>query len=443
LSLKLHIGIDDTDSPRKGCTTYIAAILVEKLEKLGCKFIDYPNLIRLNPNIPWKTRGNGAVCLRLECEHSRMDLIKKVVIDTVKEYSDINHERTDPAIAFLKGEIPYELSCFSNKAIKDIVSFKEAMKIVKKFDIEFELIKGKRGLIGALAAIGEKLNGDYTFELIAYRVPENIGTKRKIDFESVINMDAQTYPFTFNNYDPETKRILITPHGHDPILYGIRGESPEVLLKANKLIKVYEKIERWVIFRTNQGTDAHLTRIKSISMIKPFRPVIVDGIVNSYPKALKGGHIIFTISDSTGEINCIAYEPTGSFREIIKKLTIGDLIEAYGGVRKASKKHPRVINLEKIKIIKLVDKYLFKNPICPKCGKRMESSGRNQGFRCKKCKFLLKNKEKLKIKIDRGIEEGLYLPPPRAHRHLTKPLIRYGQEKSFFDYNLIKDWHYP
>ena len=60
----LHIGFDDTDSPNGGCTTYIAAILVKKFKNLGFYFSDYPNLIRLNPNVPWKTRGNGAICLR-------------------------------------------------------------------------------------------------------------------------------------------------------------------------------------------------------------------------------------------------------------------------------------------------------------------------------------------------------------------------------------------
>ena len=62
----MHIGLDDTDSTRKGCTTYITALLVEKLERLGVKFLDYPSLVRLNPNVPWKTRGNGALCLRLK-----------------------------------------------------------------------------------------------------------------------------------------------------------------------------------------------------------------------------------------------------------------------------------------------------------------------------------------------------------------------------------------
>jgi tRNA(Ile2)-agmatinylcytidine synthase len=43
------------------------ALLVERLLALGAEFIDYPNLIRLNPNAPWKTRGNGAVSLRIQC----------------------------------------------------------------------------------------------------------------------------------------------------------------------------------------------------------------------------------------------------------------------------------------------------------------------------------------------------------------------------------------
>ena len=33
----MHIGLDDTDSTRKGCTTYIAALLVEKLKEISKK----------------------------------------------------------------------------------------------------------------------------------------------------------------------------------------------------------------------------------------------------------------------------------------------------------------------------------------------------------------------------------------------------------------------
>ena len=60
-----HIGLDDTDSRLGRCTTHLAFKLVSYLNNKNVKFLDYPLLIRLNPNIPWKTRGNGAVCLRI------------------------------------------------------------------------------------------------------------------------------------------------------------------------------------------------------------------------------------------------------------------------------------------------------------------------------------------------------------------------------------------
>src|SRR2546428_5831555 len=61
--MPLHLGVDDTDSVRGMCTTYLATELVRALP--GLDLIGFPRLVRLNPNIPWKTRGNGAVCLRL------------------------------------------------------------------------------------------------------------------------------------------------------------------------------------------------------------------------------------------------------------------------------------------------------------------------------------------------------------------------------------------
>ena len=66
--MRIHLGIDDTDSLAGGCTTRVAVDLVRTLTSKGATFLDYPNLIRLNPNVPWKTRGNGAVCLRIESD---------------------------------------------------------------------------------------------------------------------------------------------------------------------------------------------------------------------------------------------------------------------------------------------------------------------------------------------------------------------------------------
>ena len=63
----VHIGIDDTDSPAGLCTTYLGTLLTYFiLEEKEFRLIDYPQLIRLNPNVPFKTRGNGSVCIRVE-----------------------------------------------------------------------------------------------------------------------------------------------------------------------------------------------------------------------------------------------------------------------------------------------------------------------------------------------------------------------------------------
>ena len=62
----LHIGFDDTDSTCGRCTTHLAfKITGYLLNGPDTEFLDYPLLVRLNPNIPLKTRGNGAVCLEL------------------------------------------------------------------------------------------------------------------------------------------------------------------------------------------------------------------------------------------------------------------------------------------------------------------------------------------------------------------------------------------
>ena len=61
----LHIGIDDTDSPKGMCTTFLAYKIINRLKKERVDFLDFPNLVRFNPNIPWKTRGNGAVGIKI------------------------------------------------------------------------------------------------------------------------------------------------------------------------------------------------------------------------------------------------------------------------------------------------------------------------------------------------------------------------------------------
>ena len=130
--MELHIGIDDTDSTKGGCTTYIAARLVEKLSKLGAKFTDYPNIIRLNPNIPYKTRGNAAVSLRLNIPDELYDSVQEETIEEVEENTRLGTVGTDPAIVFLKGRPPLKIRNLSRKALIDVVSVQEAQEALTR-----------------------------------------------------------------------------------------------------------------------------------------------------------------------------------------------------------------------------------------------------------------------------------------------------------------------
>lgn len=439
-----HIGFDDTDSIRKGCTTYIAALLVEKLAQLGAEFIDYPNLIRLNPNVPWKTRGNGALCLRIRSDSSREAPIKEAILQTIERESDLASEGTEPGVVFLKKEtVPFLVRRFAFQAITGIVELKQALDLIKRFRCEAYGFKDGRGIIGALAAVGETLTGDHTYEVIAYRSPFNFGSKRLVDEGSIVAMDRLTAPLTFNNYDEEKKRVIITPRGPDPILFGIRGESPEIVKKAFRLVKSLEPVDRWMIFRTNQGTDMHFRRVKKLSHVTAYGSVIARGLVSTDPKTVPTRHVIFGVKDETKELECAAYEPTGNLRHVARELQTGDGVEIYGAVRAPSACHGLTINLEKIRLLKLVPKYVILNPLCPDCGKRLKSLGREQGFRCEKCRRRF-NVHKMKIAKKRNLSKGLYVTSSRSQRHLTKPLRRYGLEKNGFSGAvLIPEWHVP
>ncbi|MBI5389726.1 DUF1743 domain-containing protein [Candidatus Woesearchaeota archaeon] len=408
-----HIGVDDTDSKSGMCTTYIAAVLIKELSKFSEVSA---RLIRLNPNIEWKTRGNASICLVMEAKNE--EKIKGIVLQKVKELSVLENENTNPGVVFYRGEIPKEFNDFYYKCLHEIVTIREAEELARKYDAEVHKFKSGRGIIGALAAVGSDLK-DHTYEIIAYRRKENWGKERNVDRASVYQMDAKTFPLTFNNVDYAEDRILITPHSPCPVFFGIRGEHPEILKQAYEMVRSEEKADVVAIYETNQGTDAHLEHVRKISDIRAYSSVILDGTVTREPGIITGGHVIFRLNNGGGSVDCAAYEPTRDFRWIASKLRVGDVVRVYGGVR-ADK---LTVNLEKIEILKLAKLWEEKNPLCKKCGKRMESAGKDQGFRCRKCKTRLKGK--IKEEIKRNLREKIYQVPPGAMRHLGKPLVRF------------------
>ena len=425
----LNIGFDDTDSPKGMCTTFLAYKIVDLLKKQETEFLDFPKLIRFNPNIPWKTRGNGAVSLRIRTKNPSK--IKNQIKNLVEKYSDVKNGANPGLVFYESKEIPEQFTRFSKLALWQLINRNRAKKFATKNNIEFFYQGNGQGLVGAIGAIGYDFQ-DHTLELLSYRKNSNFGKERKLSAKSVKTMQEKTLPYTFNSFDNKKERVLITPHGPDPVFYGVRGENVNSLLRATKILETDEKLAGYMIFKSNQGTGDHLKNEFNITNIRPYASGKITGIISDEPKIVKGGHVFFSIISDGYELRCAVYKPTGmSF--VALSLIKGDKVCIGGGIRKASKNHPRILNLEFIDVINLEKNLIKSNPICKKCDKKMKSKGKNQGYQCTKCGKKLANK--VILEIPRKIKKQLYIPSVSAHRHLSRPLQRIGRinKESKFD----------
>lgn len=417
--IKFHVGIDDTDSAEGMCTTYLTHIILNKLSDIGIEAEDLPRLIRLNPFARYKTRGNGALAFVVNISEDKIDIVKDIVLENVEKYSMFEGENTNPGVIFYQGEITDKMREYALNAIYDIYTIEYAKNFAHENNIEYHQFKKGRGIIGSIAAISIDLD-DVTYECLAYRSKENYGTKRKLDEDSIFKMNEKTYPETFDNIDVEGDYTAIEPHTPCPVLYGIRGNSPEIVEQAHNMIISYEEIEGYRIFKTNQHTDMHIQEGVQIKDMTNTSCYCFDCEVSSKPHDIEGGHVFFDVSDKTGSIECAAFEPTKQFRNIIRKLMVGDKLTIYGGVN-----DNHTLNIEKFKLNHVATQYKISNPICS-CGKRMKSAGKNQGFKCPKCGNKDKHAKKVKEAIPRDICEGFYEVPTEARRHLAKPIIRFS-----------------
>jgi len=84
--MRVLVGLDDHDSPEGGCTTHFTTIFVRSIiqDRNEVRLLSLPRLVRLNPAIPWKTRGNAALALEVETEDPK-DLFYSLV-NLTEEY---------------------------------------------------------------------------------------------------------------------------------------------------------------------------------------------------------------------------------------------------------------------------------------------------------------------------------------------------------------------
>jgi len=430
----LHIGIDDTDSPKGMCTTFLSYKIVKFLEKEKIQFMDFPSLIRFNPNIPWKTRGNGAVRLIIKTKNPKK--IKNKITQFVANYSDTKNGANPGLVFFQSKKIPTSFHNFSKLALWKLISRKQAKQFVSENNIDSFYLGNGQGLVGAISAVGYKFF-DHTFELLCYRKKSQFGKRRCISRDSVKKMQSTTFPETFSSYDNENDRVLITPNGPDPVFYGIRGETVKSVVRASTIVDVDEKLDGYMVFKSNQGTGDHLKNELKVDDLKPYTSGFLVGEVCIKPITERGGHVFFSIQVEDRKIRCGVYKQT-KITKIAQDLILGDKIHLGGGIRKASKNYERVLNVEFLDVIKLEKNILLTNPTCKTCNKKMKSKGNRQGFECFRCGN--KSFSKSSLEIPRKIQRKLYLPAISAHRHLTRPYQRLKKRNKFEIFDTSLEW---
>jgi tRNA(Ile2)-agmatinylcytidine synthase len=375
--MRYLVGIDDTDSSRGYCTTYLAYRIATDLRPV-VRVVPYPRLVRLNPNVPFKTRGNAAVCLQVEAADA--GLAFKLISSKVSQFADVAGGANSGVVFLDDPGLARSLEPLYLDALSGLVNPHRVRRLLKAHGARtFELGNGM-GLVGAAASLAFDERFDHTYELISYRQEESWGTRRVLDSSSVKEMEEKTYPRTFNSYDHQKRRVLVSPHGPDPVFAGVRGDSPTSVLGAFQLLKYEERLAGHMVYVSNQHTDAHLQRKLDR---KVYSSGWLEGTVGGVEVG-QGGHTYITLETGAGNLLAAAYEPTGDLRRASRLLRRGDSVKASGGIRRATSLHPKALNLEKI--------------------------------------------EATSVSASSLLPKGIYVASPRANRHLTKPLIRYGRE---------------
>jgi len=350
---RILVGIDSVDSLFGGCTTHFALFLIKAFTMRGATLVSPPYLVRLNPAVPLKTRGNASVALIFDFEREvNLDDLHELLDSFAFDYScSVIHGSCERKYGIIVAkhsfQNPDRLVRFYEKAVTDVVPLELVKKALNSFkNLRFS---GGRGLIGAIAALGfaVKESKKITFELIGNRDLSMIGRDRSVDADSILQLCNNYRKILFNNC--RGKQVVAVPRGPDPVLVGLRSVEPCVFFNAVKRVMFKEPVFSWMLYITNQHTDPHLVK-KDISNLKPYQTAFIDkAVVTRNPVILKGGHVMLEVSDERGHITALAFKKSGPVRNLLASLDKGDIISLLGVVKPQN--GGKVMMVHKAKVI--------------------------------------------------------------------------------------------
>ncbi len=409
------IGVDDTDSRDRGmCTTYVAARLAERVSDAGGT-VERTLLVRLDPAVEHKTRGNAALAVHCDIDAGRALALAREALDRARTADP----DTNPGVVVADCDpdaVPDSIVETAERAVRAYVRPDPVRSRLEDAGFGSAQRGNGRGLVGATAAVGAwAAFEEWTYECLSYRERDRWGTPREVDHASVFAAAEDAYPEVWDTVDREEDVAVCVPRTPCPVLHGIRGDDPDAVRRVADAIES-EPVARRRVFVTNQGTDAHLQ--PATDGVVEGGAYRLDGRVASPPETREGGHVFVTLdSDPDGRLQCVAFEPTKRFRDRVRSLRVGDRLTVCGEVSNGT------LKLEKFAVRNLATTELV-TPGCPSCGRSMESAGRRAGYRCRDCGTSADGK--VTRPIERDLEVGWYEVPPCARRHVARPLVRGG-----------------
>ncbi len=402
---------------------------------LGVDLIGEPRLVRLNPNIPWKTRGNAALGARFGHGRGRRRRVGEVggrgiwgyeaggplssqesgsfraaAWERVLANASVGEPGTDPAMVVSSHRLPGTLYW---RAVREVVPVDAVRQALDLAGAWWRTHGSERGLVGAAAAIawpGRRA----TWELTTYRRPERQGTPRQVDRASVRRAAAR-WPSLFLCEDRRTRRLLVAPHTACPVLYGLRADRPAGLSRALRVVRS-EPVDRWMRFCTNQASGDHLVVRSGASLLGPYESGRLRVTVRAPPRDLPGGHVALSTRAADGsDLACLAFEPTKTLPRVVRALVPGDRLLVWG-----SRGADPTFRLEGLRLLRLAPRRgPPRAPACDRCGRPTRSLGRSRGYRCPGCHHRLPPEKAVRPRRVAPLSVKEYHPTPSARRHLA------------------------